>query len=236
MSLDLSVLAVIETLYDFLDRSPVAIVLLDGQKRVVFANEHAAELHGRGDGITICSSGIGLFRSHDNVRLQGLIARAVGGCGPPAGRHGVRDAGRGRRSLGDEGGLGRRSLGEGRSMRALRSSGKRPYGFIVAPLLLGDRDRDPVRATCRPAVCVVIADPDGARALPVERLQEAFDLTEAESRLAARLAAGEGLRSAAHSLGITYGTARARLAEIFQKTDTRRQGELINLLLTTVGV
>ena len=39
MSIDTSVLAVTETLYEFLDRSPVAIVLLDGQKRVVFANE-----------------------------------------------------------------------------------------------------------------------------------------------------------------------------------------------------
>ena len=51
-----------------------------------------------------------------------------------------------------------------------------------------------------------------------------------------RLAAGEGLRSAAQSLGITYGTARARLAEIFQKTETRRQGELVNLLLTTLAL
>jgi DNA-binding CsgD family transcriptional regulator len=91
------------------------------------------------------------------------------------------------------------------------------------------------RAPFRPVVCIVIADPDEARGVPVGRLQEAFDLTEAESRLAARLAAGEGLRSAAQSLGITYGTARARLAEIFQKTETRRQGELVNLLLTTLA-
>jgi DNA-binding CsgD family transcriptional regulator len=207
MSLDTSVLAVVETLYDFLDRSPLAIVLLDGQKRVVFANEHAAELHARGDGVAICGSGIGLLRAYDNTRLQSLIARAVDGSQPPA-----------------------------RSMRALRSSGKRPYGFLVAPLSHPDRDRDCARGVCRPAVCIVIADPDGARTLPVERLQDAFDLTEAEGRLAARLAAGEGLRSAAQSLGITYGTARARLAEIFQKTETRRQGELINLLLTTLAV
>jgi len=119
-------------------------------------------------------------------------------------------------------------------MRALRPSGRRPYGLLVAPLLR-DRDRAADRVAFRPAVCIVIADPDGVRALPVERLQDAFDLTEAEGRLAARLAAGEGLRSAAHELGITYGTARARLAEIFQKTDTRRQGELINLLLTTLA-
>ncbi len=206
MSLDTSVLAVIETLYEFLDRSPVAIVLLDGQKRVVFANGHAAELHARADGIAIGSSGIGLLRATDNTRLQALITRAVGGSEPPA-----------------------------RSMRALRPSGRRPYGFLVAPLLQRDRDRSLDRAAFRPAVCIVIADPDGARTLPLERLRDAFDLTDAEGRLAARLAAGEGLRSAAHSLGITYGTARARLAEIFQKTDTRRQGELINLLLTTLA-
>jgi DNA-binding CsgD family transcriptional regulator len=201
MSLDTSVLAVIETLYAFLDRSPTAIVLLDGQKRVVFANQHAAELHARGDGVNICSNGIGLLRTPDNARLQGLIAHAV--CGQEA---------------------------VVRSMRAPRSSGKRPYGFLVAPVLLRAR----ARATLRPVVCIAIADPDDARTLPIERLQDAFGLTEAEGRLAARLAAGEGLQSAAHSLGITYGTARARLAEIFQKTETRRQGELINLLLTTL--
>jgi DNA-binding CsgD family transcriptional regulator len=205
MSFDTSVLAVIETLYAFLDRSPAAVVLLDGQKRVVFANDSAAELHARADGVTICGSGIGLLRAPDNARLQGLIARAVW--------HET----------------------TARSMRALRSSGGRPYGVLVAPLSPRDRDRDPARAACRPAVCVVIADPDGVCPLPVEQLQDAFELTEAESRLAARLAAGEGLRSAAHSLGITYGTARARLAEIFQKTETRRQGELINLLLTTLA-
>ena len=202
MSFDTSVLAVIETLYEFLDSSPAAIVLLDGQKRVVFANQHAAELHARGDGVNICGSGIGLLRTQDNARLQGLIAHAVCGHGAAV-----------------------------RSMLARRSSGKRPYGFHVAPVL----PRARVRATFRPAVCIVIADPDGARELSIERLQDAFGLTEAEGRLAARLAAGEGLRSAAHSLGITYGTARARLAEIFQKTETRRQGELINLLLTTLA-
>jgi DNA-binding CsgD family transcriptional regulator len=216
MSVDTSVLAVIETLYEFLDRSPVAIVLLDRQKRVVFANEQAAELHTRADGINICGNGIGLLRAHDNARLQSLIARAVGDSEPP--------------SAGCQ-----RNGGSARSMRALRSSGKRPYGVFVTPFSPRERDRYPPGTLLRPAVCIVIADPDRARTLPVERLQEAFDLTEAEGRLAARLAAGEGLRSAAQSLGITYGTARARLAEIFQKTETRRQGELVNLLLTTLA-
>jgi DNA-binding CsgD family transcriptional regulator len=50
-----------------------------------------------------------------------------------------------------------------------------------------------------------------------------------------QLAAGDDLRTAAANLGITYGTARVRLANVFNKTDTRRQGELIGLLLTAVG-
>jgi DNA-binding CsgD family transcriptional regulator len=59
-----------------------------------------------------------------------------------------------------------------------------------------------------------------------------FGLTEAEARLADVLAAGEDLRAAALKLRITYGTARTRLAEIFQKTNTHRQAELVTLLLT----
>jgi DNA-binding CsgD family transcriptional regulator len=202
MSADASVLAVVETLYAFLDRSPTAIVLLDGYKRVVFANERAASLHVRADGISLCPSGIALLRAHDNAKLQSLIARALAA-----------------------------NEAACRSMRALRSPGKRPYGLLVAAVSTQSRHGP----APRPAVCIVIADPDGENALPIDRLQDAFDLTEAEGRLAARLAAGEGLQSAAHSLGITYGTARARLAEIFQKTQTRRQGELINLLLTTLS-
>jgi len=86
----------------------------------------------------------------------------------------------------------------------------------------------------RPAVCVLMTDPDGLRPLPSSRLRAAFGLTDAEARLAALLAGGEELRSAAAQLKITYGTARTRLTEIFQKTETRRQGELIKLLLTTL--
>jgi DNA-binding CsgD family transcriptional regulator len=66
-------------------------------------------------------------------------------------------------------------------------------------------------------------------------LQSAFGLTEAEARLATLLADGIELRVAAEILGITYGSARTRLAEIFQKTETKRQGELIRLLLSTIG-
>jgi DNA-binding CsgD family transcriptional regulator/PAS domain-containing protein len=189
---------------ELLDRHPAAVLLLDGHKRIIYANRSAEALPLNGDGIRLSANGISLPCKGDNDRLQRLIAQALAVIGLPAATSGA--------------------------MRALRPSGKRPYGILVAPV------SKPYAAlsTVRPAVCIVITDPEDQRPLPHQRLQAAFGLTEAEARLAGLLASGEELRSAAAKLGITYGTARARLAEIFQKTETCRQGQLIKLLLTTL--
>lgn len=57
-----------------------------------------------------------------------------------------------------------------------------------------------------------------------------FCLPPNHARLAAALASGVTLREAAQSLGITYSTSRAYLEEIFRKTSTHRQPELVALL------
>lgn len=62
-------------------------------------------------------------------------------------------------------------------------------------------------------------------------LRERHGLTPAEVRLAQALVEGRSLRDAAAVLSITYGTARERLKQIFQKTGTRRQAELVARLL-----
>jgi len=116
-------------------------------------------------------------------------------------------------------------------MQTGRASGKRPYVILVCSL----SRQFPALTSVRPAVCVVITDPDAQKPLPEDRIQSVFGLTAAEARLASLLASGVDLRSAAEMLKITYGTARVRLAEIFHKTETRRQGELIRLLLTTLA-
>jgi len=106
----------------------------------------------------------------------------------------------------------------------------RPFSVLVSPL-----SRFAFGMTrLHPAVCVVIADPEKRDLLPADRLRALYGLTPAEARLAARLALGDDLRSAAASLGIGYATARTQLTGIFDKTETRRQGELIMLLLKTV--
>jgi len=192
---------------ELLDHNPAAILLLDARRRIVYANRNAEALRSGRDGIQLTAQGVTLRRREDHDRIQALIARAI------APISSALDA-------------------PGAIMRAARPSGKRPYTILVAPVA----KQHSLLSTFRPAVWVVISDPESEKPLPSARLRTAFGLTEAEARLGALLAGGDDLRSAAEKLGVTYGTARARLAQIFQKTETRRQGELIKLLLTTVAI
>ena len=69
---------------------------------------------------------------------------------------------------------------------------------------------------------------------PIELLRCHFGLTRAEARLALHLAAGETLRSAEAKLSISYETARTHLKNIFHKTGTCRQAELVVVIVTTI--
>jgi DNA-binding CsgD family transcriptional regulator len=66
----------------------------------------------------------------------------------------------------------------------------------------------------------------------IDLLRSHFGLTPAEARLALHLVAGETLRSAEAKLSITYETARTHLKNIFGKTGTCRQAELVVVLVT----
>src|SRR5262245_47846331 len=69
---------------------------------------------------------------------------------------------------------------------------------------------------------------------PIDLLRCHFGLTPAEARLALQLVAGDALRSAAAKPSITYETARTELKNIFNKTGTCRQAELVIVIVTAV--
>ncbi|HEX5421324.1 MAG TPA: hypothetical protein VFY39_15125 [Gammaproteobacteria bacterium] len=191
---------------DLLDRNAAAVLLLDAHRTVVYANRRAAELGSIGDGVELAAH-LKLARAEDDKPLQRLIDDALLAAASGAASERVR------------------------TMRASRPSGKRPYAILVAPVTV----RPAPMSTIRAAVWISIVDPEHQSPLSKERLREAFGLTEAEARLAALLGAGQDVRCAAERLGITYGTARARLKTLFDKTQTRRQAELIRLLLSIAG-
>ena len=182
---------------ELLDRNPAAILLLDEHRRIIYANANAEAFQSGHDGIRLSADGISATNRQDNEKLQGLISQALSVVASPAAK-------------------------PGGVMRGHRPSGKPPWAIVVSAVAR----RHPMLSlsTLRPAVCIMITDPDGSKPLPRQQLQAVFGLTEAEARLAALLAGREELRAAAAQLSVTYGTARTRLAGIFQKTNTRRQG------------
>lgn len=63
-----------------------------------------------------------------------------------------------------------------------------------------------------------------------------YRLTPTEARVATLLMEGETLRHCSLELGISSLTARAHLKRIFKKTRVHRQGELVALLLKSIGM
>ncbi|MEW6430196.1 MAG: LuxR C-terminal-related transcriptional regulator [Myxococcota bacterium] len=65
----------------------------------------------------------------------------------------------------------------------------------------------------------------------VATLEERFELTRAEARVARRLAMGRSLKHIAKDLGISPETARTHAKRAMQKTQTHRQAELVAVVL-----
>jgi DNA-binding CsgD family transcriptional regulator len=77
-----------------------------------------------------------------------------------------------------------------------------------------------------------VSDSEAEAELPTSALSRLYGLTPAEAALVRELANGRSIQEAAVRLGITIGTARQRLVQIFDKTGTERQASLVRLVLT----
>ena len=64
------------------------------------------------------------------------------------------------------------------------------------------------------------------------QLRAAFGLSKAEARLALHLSAGASLASMAKAFDVKLSTIRSQLQQVFEKTGTSRQAQLVALLLS----
>jgi DNA-binding CsgD family transcriptional regulator len=80
-------------------------------------------------------------------------------------------------------------------------------------------------------VAVFISDPEKHPRPQARFLCGLFGLTGAESRLAILLVQGNTLQDSADRLDVTPATVRSQLMQVFQKTGTSRQSQLVSLLL-----
>jgi len=82
---------------------------------------------------------------------------------------------------------------------------------------------------------VLLIDVDPPRPPAPDRLAALFDLTAAEARLWADLAAGATLADIALRRQVSVNTLRVQLARVFAKTGVHRQADLLRLALETRG-
>ncbi len=106
-----------------------------------------------------------------------------------------------------------------------RQSGNPPLRVMMCPLpsLAGET----LPGHARAAVLTIVFDQ--VQRTPAGWIARQFRLTPAEERLAECIINGVSLDEAAEQIGIRLSTARTRLKAIQQKTDCRRQSDLVRL-------
>lgn len=78
-----------------------------------------------------------------------------------------------------------------------------------------------------PTVTLLLSEERQGGTPPAEQLAATFNLTSREMEVTMALVAGHSLQAIAATLNISYETARAHLKQVFAKTGTRRQAELL---------
>jgi DNA-binding CsgD family transcriptional regulator len=183
---------------------PEGAMLADAAGRVVLANAVAIAMLDARDGIFLCDGHLTVAGSPD--ALQKLVASCA------------------RRSVG----IG----GPGGELKVPRDLPRSPLQVTVAPLRSGTRLPDvPWIGFGSPVALVTVTDRDLDRRRRRMNLRRRFDLTFTEAALAAEILKGDGRKAAARRCGISDATAKTHLTNIFEKTGTHRQAELVRCLL-----
>ncbi|HXG77769.1 MAG TPA: LuxR C-terminal-related transcriptional regulator [Methyloceanibacter sp.] len=195
------------------DRLPYGVALLDAAGHVLWANSSAEAILLRGDGLFARNGTLEATGPEQNAALTKLIGETA-----------ETAMGRGLRS----GGLA----------LPRDSESRRPPALLTAPFRLGEGSS--INLQRPPATVVFISDPERNphththTHTPAGLLAELYGFTGRESALAQLLLEGFDVREAAARLGIGMTTVRTHLRQVFEKTGTHRQAELVSVLLPSV--
>jgi DNA-binding CsgD family transcriptional regulator len=118
----------------------------------------------------------------------------------------------------------------GGAMKILRPYTRTSLQLAVVPA--PEQNRLAESASC---ALVFVSDPSSQFKSRAALMRQLYSLTPAEARLADLLLEGLEVRDAAERLRVTLETARFHLKRILQKTGTRRQTELLRLMLSLPG-
>ncbi|HEX4113888.1 MAG TPA: helix-turn-helix transcriptional regulator [Stellaceae bacterium] len=185
-----------------LDGLEVALLIVDRQARIRFANGAAERMLRQATGIQRRDDRLRAASPRDSETLQHTILRAA----DTAAGKGI-----------DAGGV-----------LPIRRAGNEPLMAMVSPLL---PDKTGL-GTAEPAALVLISDPSTRARPREEDLARLFGLTPAEAMLLAALVDGERVNDFAARKGISLATVKTQLQSIFGKTGQSRQSDLMRLVLS----
>lgn len=193
-------------LAEVMDRLPMGVILLDRRRQPTVTNKGAQQILALEDGLALGPKGPCAADPHDNQALRKLMESVF----EPEPAHEI-----------EAGGF----------IAVKRPSGKRAFVVMATPLLAAPPGSESTDAV----VSVYIADPEAGQVSATEVLETVYSLTPAEADLVRLLAEGHSLEAVAELRGVTMNTVRSQLKQVFSKTDTKRQAELVRLVLTGVG-
>jgi DNA-binding CsgD family transcriptional regulator len=187
-----------------------SVVVVDEAGHVEFANRAAEALFSEADGIRIANGALRCDQGATAKSLRRHLREAL--------EHssGVREA-------------------AGGTVPIRRPSGRRTLSALVAPLARRLGRSLGLWNDEAPAAIVVFSEPERVDDSPEPLLRELFGLTSAEARVVWALARGLSPEEHAEEAGVALSTVRWQLKQAFSKTDTRRQAELVALVLRSLG-
>jgi DNA-binding CsgD family transcriptional regulator len=194
--------------FEALDLLNIGVVVCGACGELLVANDTAQEILRARDGLEMDSHGILCATYQSEGSLSEVIREVAKTAGNDASDH-VDSA-----------------------FAVRRPSGKRALTLFVRAV----NAKTPKPADHEAAALVMILD----SALPVEatelELRQLYGFTSTEAQLANLLMEGMALEDCCDELGIRRTTVRMHLRNIFAKTGARRQGELVSLLLKSIGL
>jgi DNA-binding CsgD family transcriptional regulator len=186
-----------------LERMRQPLLILDGNRKIAFSNDAGRELLKRNDLIGE-RDGFAVCRDAESDTELMLALRELALV--PGQGHAVLE----RRSL-----RLRRAKGEQVAATVLALRPQRVLGAFGAATL----------------ALLAVYEPQIGGEIDPFLLSTTFDFTPAEARVAAQIASGRVPKEIARDFGVQLNTIRTHLKNIFAKTGTRRQAELVRVLL-----
>jgi DNA-binding CsgD family transcriptional regulator len=186
----------------------IGVVLCTASGQCVFANRAARKILAHREGLELSSNGVLRITHAPREPLRNALQQASE-----------------KRSSGDPG-------NHDSSFVVRRTDGK----WLLKVMVHSVERISVTEEAPHPTAMVLMFDLQSPVSMTDEDLHQLYGFTSAESRLANLLCEGNTLRECCQKLLICDATARTHLKRLFKKTRTRRQCELVSLLLKSLGL